>query len=58
MPKEKPCDHEWVYDGKSCCYRLNCSKCTRATTAYYVKGKMPKIGDKVKLVEETIEIID
>jgi hypothetical protein len=53
----KPCDHVWIYDNKSCCYRLRCKHCSRGTTAYHVKGRMPKPGDEVKLVGETIEVI-
>jgi hypothetical protein len=57
MPKEKPCDHQWVYDGKSCCYRLKCTNCTKRTTAYNLKGPMPNIGDPVRLVGEMVERI-
>lgn len=57
MVKEKPCKHEWIYDGRSCCYRLQCFKCSKVASAYFIKGKVPKIGDKVRLFGETIEIV-
>ena len=56
MSQER-CNHDWIYDGKSCCYRLKCSHCERRTTAYHVKGSMPGVGDPVRLDGETIEVI-
>jgi hypothetical protein len=57
MPKER-CDHSiWIYESKSCCYRLHCKYCSRGTTAYHIKGRMPKVGEEVKLVDETIEVL-
>ena len=57
MANEKPCDHVWIFSGKSCCYRLKCAKCDRQTTAYHVNGEMPKVGVPVRLEGETIEVI-
>lgn len=53
-------DHErqWIYDGKSCCYRLKCAICAKQTTAHYFNGPMPDIGDPVRFDgDSTIEKI-
>jgi hypothetical protein len=59
MPEQEHCEHVWKYDGKSCCYRLVCSRCDRTTRAYHVNGPLPNIGDPVKLDAntDTIEVI-
>ena len=52
--------HSWIFEGKSCCYRLKCSlpECERMTTAYYTKGAMPKIGEPVRFTDESNETIE
>lgn len=66
--KKKAHDHQWIYSGRSCCFRLKCSipGCVTQTTAYHIKGSSPRIGDPVRFVEsgtpdstygETIEVI-
>jgi len=61
MPKTRKCNHtEWIYERKSCCYILRCANldCALTTTAYYVKGKRPNVGDRVKLDGEIMEIVE
>ena len=54
--------HQWIYQGKSCCYRLSCSVtgCGIMTTANYHKGEHPKSGDKVQILDDgkTIEVVE
>lgn len=56
-------EHQWVYDGKSCCFRLACAfpGCQRQTKAYYFDGDTEtlRVGTPVELLEdgETIRAI-
>jgi hypothetical protein len=57
-------EHQWVYDGKGCCYRLRCAVpgCLRLTTAYRFMGNRDQltIGTPVQFLEndkEAIEVI-
>ena len=61
--RKKVHEHYWIYDGMSCCYRLRCCLpgCEVRTTARFVWGNPPKVGDPVQFTEEvdgvTIEVI-
>jgi hypothetical protein len=52
--------HDWVLDHLSCCYVLKCTKCSKVTGAYHHKGRIPQIGEHVRLDEstDTIEVIN
>lgn len=47
-------EHSWIFDGKSCCYRLVCSipDCGKRTRVYHVKGDMPTIGEPVRILDD------
>jgi hypothetical protein len=55
-------EHQWVYDGKSCCYRLRCaaSGCARVTTAYRFMGDRDqlKVGTPVRILEDDREAFE
>ena len=61
MAENKRHEHSWIFDGRSCCYRLVCSipGCKKQTIAYYMEGDKPKIGEPVRILADgkTIERI-
>lgn len=54
-------EHSWIFEGKSCCYRLGCPVpgCKKQTTAHFIKGCAPNIGEPVRILDDghTIEVI-
>lgn len=58
----KPHEHQWIYDHKSCCYVLKCefAGCQRRTSVRKIKGTMPVIGQRVQLLidGDTVKILE
>lgn len=58
MCKVERHEHSWIFDGKSCCYRLVCSipipipGCKKQTTVHFVRGEMPRIGEPVRILDD------
>lgn len=49
---KKSHEHQWVYNGKTCCYKLLCSLCSKITSAHFFEGypDLLKIGISVEFL--------